>query len=179
MQQYQIRIYKDDNSIFDPEYVAIVDKRDCYVCKIMQMNYPSATEAHVRLYRRIPCPHSGLLDYSVTALDGWSFLLEQEDITHIDGACLLDYPEAAPFPVEHWAKDGWVAYLPAIISYPCQWSWGAIVLPPLTQAVLMEEQLAPLLARIGIHAAPGSLALYNLDVVWIPTQEYQPQPDLH
>lgn len=78
-----IRVYGDDNSTIDPEYLAVVNGRECYITELLQVAIPEWNQARVRLGRHIVPPHPGLLDGTVTASQGWHFHLEKPGILEI------------------------------------------------------------------------------------------------
>lgn len=78
-----IRVYRDDNSTIDPEYLAVINDQECYIAELLQVALPEWSQAKVRLGKHIRPPHSGLLDGSVAVNEGWHYLLETGGIIEV------------------------------------------------------------------------------------------------
>jgi hypothetical protein len=80
------RLYREDDVTVEMEtgyeYV-LVEDGVCYAAELLAIQLPSWTHAKIRRHQAIPVPHPGLVDGSVTALDGWHYLVEDAGIEEI------------------------------------------------------------------------------------------------
>jgi hypothetical protein len=100
-----LRIYRDDNSRNDEEFVAVLNNERCFVVTIPTVNIPTWNNATLRIERPIVCPEPDLLTNQAThaaslALEGWIYLMDAGDIVTIHHeAALFAGQEPGPYPI--------------------------------------------------------------------------------
>lgn len=95
-----LRVYRDDNMLYpESEYVAVVDNRDCYLVEPVSVG-PDWTHVRIRFLKPIWTSDPGLLDNTVSAREGWHFLLESEYIDEVQNWEVVEQRPVADVIIE-------------------------------------------------------------------------------